>query len=120
MRWIVSVLVAALSAQAVSSYALAPRASYALAPRYSAPTRRATRGQVSMGKMAKFGLFSPAVLAVKNLLGEKTLNKLRGQGITLHSQAITEFCVYVGASSKLRGGLIKKAKTTGDELGFLY
>jgi hypothetical protein len=34
-------------------------------------------------------------------------------------KAISEFCVYVGASSKLRGGLIKKAKTNGDNLGFL-
>lgn len=35
------------------------------------------------------------------------------------SQAITEFCVYVGAPSKTRGLLIRKAKTNGDKLGFL-
>ena len=73
-----------------------------------------------MAKVAKFGLFSPAVIGARRVLGEKRLNKLRGQGITIHSQIITEFCVYAGCSSKLRGGLIKKAKTTGDELGFLY
>ena len=39
-----------------------------------------------MGKMAKYGIFSPAVDFAKKLLGEKQLNKLRGQGITLHSQ----------------------------------
>lgn len=105
------------------------------------------------------------MLGAKKLLGDKSLNKIRGQAISLHSQVreptarppssflatqiplsrahscfaapstppnsntgietfrpqvITEFCVYVGCSSKTRGGLIKKAKTTGDELGFLY
>ena len=37
----------------------------------------------------------------------------------MHSQAITEFCVFVGATPKMRGLLIKKAKTNGDTLGFL-
>ena len=39
-----------------------------------------------MGNNAAFGIFSPAVLAAKQILGEKQLNKLRGKGITLHSQ----------------------------------
>ena len=39
-----------------------------------------------MGNNAKFGLFSPAVLAAKAILGDKQLNKLRGKGISLHSQ----------------------------------
>ena len=34
-------------------------------------------------------------------------------------QAITEWCVYVGAPTKTRGMLIKKAKNNGDRLGFL-
>ena len=45
--------------------------------------RRAT---VSMGNNAAFGIFSPAVIAAKKILGDKQLNKLRGKGITLHSQ----------------------------------
>lgn len=50
--------------------------------------RRAARPVITMGKMAKFGLFSPAVLAAKEALGEKRLNKIRGQAITLHSQVM--------------------------------
>jgi hypothetical protein len=69
--------------------------------------------------MAKFGVFSPGVYAGRILLGDKSLEKVRGQGISLHSQAITEFCVFVGATAKMRGLLIKKAKTNGDLLGFL-
>ena len=42
------------------------------------------------------------------------------QGDSLHSQAITEFCTFVGAQGKTRNRLIKKAKTNGDELGFLW
>ncbi|KAG5191247.1 proton gradient regulation [Tribonema minus] len=73
-----------------------------------------------MGKVSKFGLFSPAVIAAKVVLGEARLNKIRGKAIALHSQTITSFCDWVGADSKMRGLLIKKAKTTGDELGFLW
>ena len=69
--------------------------------------------------MAKFGVFSPAVYAGRVLLGDKSLEKIRGQGISLHSQAISEFCIFVGATAKMRGLLIKKAKTNGDILGFL-
>ena len=70
------------------------------------------------GKMSKFGIFSPAVYVAKFALGESKLNKLRGKAISLHSQAITEWCVQFGAYN-LRLKLIKKAKKNGDELGFL-
>ena len=70
------------------------------------------------GKMAKFGIFSPAVYGAKFVLGEAKLNKLRGKGIALHSQVITEFCQQYGAYN-LRLKLIKKAKKNGDVLGFL-
>ena len=70
------------------------------------------------GKMSKFGIFSPAVIAAKFILGEAKLNKLRGKAISLHSQAITEWCLQYGAYN-LRLKLIKKAKKNGDELGFL-
>jgi hypothetical protein len=78
------------------------------------------RGDMQMmgGKMAKFGVFSPAVYAAKIVLGEEKLNKLRGKGISLHSQAIGDFCTWVGAYH-LRTKLIKTAKTNGDILGFL-
>lgn len=75
--------------------------------------------QLAMGgKMAKFGVFSPAVYAAKIALGTEKLNKLRGKAISLHSQYIGDFCQWVGAYH-LRTKLIKKAKTNGDVLGFL-
>jgi hypothetical protein len=48
------------------------------------------------------------------------LPQVRGKAISLHSQAITEFCYFVGAQGKTRNRLIKKAKTNGDDLGFLW
>ena len=71
-----------------------------------------------MGSMAKFGIFSPAVYAAKVVLGTDKLNKIRGKAISLHSQAIGDFCTWAGAYH-LRTQLIKKAKTNGDVLGFL-
>ena len=70
-------------------------------------------------QVAKFGIFSPAVIAGRVVLGDKRLEKLRGKGISYHSQAITEFCKFVGAPMKMKGNLIRKAKTNGDTLGFL-
>lgn len=70
------------------------------------------------GKKAKFGIFSPAVYVAKVVLGESKLNKLRGKAISLHSQAITEWCKTYGAYN-LRTRLIKRAKNNGDDLGFL-
>jgi hypothetical protein len=73
---------------------------------------------MQMGKMAKFGIFSPAVYAAKLALGTEKLNKVRGKGIGLHSQVIGEFALWSGAYH-LRTKLIKLAKTNGDILGFL-
>mmetsp|Transcript_22030 Transcript_22030/g.34002 ORF Transcript_22030/g.34002 Transcript_22030/m.34002 type:complete len:112 (-) Transcript_22030:2853-3188(-) len=84
----------------------------------SMPQRR-RESTIVMGKLAKFGIFSPAVYGARIVLGDKRLEKLRGKAIGLHSQAITEFCLFVGATPKTRGLLIKKAKTNGDTLGFL-
>ncbi|KAL1519332.1 hypothetical protein AB1Y20_022858 [Prymnesium parvum] len=72
-----------------------------------------------MGKMAQDGPFTPIVLAAKVVLGDKLLNKIRGKAISYHSQFISEFCYDFGVPNKMRGALIKKAKTTGDRLGFL-
>lgn len=71
-----------------------------------------------MGSQAKFGVFSPAVYATKIALGNDKLNKIRGKGISLHSQTIGDFCKWAGAYH-LRTRLIKKAKVNGDILGFL-
>ena len=79
---------------------------------------RSSRSSLHMGSQAKFGVFSPAVYAGKLILGQDKLNKIRGKAISLHSQYIGDFCVWVGAYH-LRTRLIKKAKTNGDTLGFL-
>eukprot|EP01040_Poterioochromonas_malhamensis_P002575 gene2575-2737_t len=71
-----------------------------------------------MGNNAKFGIFSPAVYAAKFVLGDAKLNKVRGKAISLHSQAITDWCLQYGAYN-MRLKLIKMAKKNGDELGFL-
>lgn len=73
----------------------------------------------TMGKVSKFGPFTPAVLVAKVILGDKRLNKIRGKAIALHSQAITAFCDFTGAGSKMRQALIRQAKVNGDTLGFL-
>lgn len=59
---------------------------------------RSPKTELSMGgKMSKFGIFSPFVVAAKAVLGEGKLNKIRGKAISLHSQAITEWCLQYGA-----------------------
>lgn len=85
----------------------------------SVPQQRSSSTELYMGgKMAKFGIFSPAVYAAKFALGTEKLNKIRAKAISLHSQYIGDFCLWVGAYH-LRTRLIKKAKTNGDILGFL-
>ena len=51
-----------------------------------------------MGNKATGGPFSPLVVVVRNVIGEKDFNKLRGKGISLHSQgrqraALPIYCV---------------------------
>lgn len=65
------------------------------------------------------GVFAPIVVLAKNVIGQKRFNQLRGKGIALHSQVITEFCKSVGADAKQRQGLIRLAKKNGEKLGFL-
>lgn len=80
--------------------------------------RSNSRSSLQMGSQAKFGVFSPAVYIAKIGLGNDKLNKIRGKGISLHSQTIGDFCTWAGAYH-LRTRLIKKAKVNGDILGFL-
>lgn len=99
-----------------SSFVVSQRAS--AHPATASPRRSSTSSSLYMGSKAKFGIFSPAVYAAKIVLGQDRLNKIRGKAISLHSEKIGEFCTWVGAYH-LRTRLIKKAKTNGDELGFL-
>jgi len=86
----------------------------------AAPMRVQSRSATPvMGNNAPEGPFTPIVLAGKVVLGEKLFNKIRGKGISIHSQVITEFCEDFGVPTKMRGALIKKAKNTGGILGFL-
>ncbi|GKZ01201.1 hypothetical protein MPSEU_001071500 [Mayamaea pseudoterrestris] len=80
--------------------------------------QRITRGDMRMGNVAKFGVFSPAVVVAKLVLGQEKLNKIRGKAIALHSEKISQFSEWLGAYH-LRTKLIKKAKQNGDVLGFL-
>ncbi|WOK95385.1 protein PROTON GRADIENT REGULATION 5, chloroplastic-like [Canna indica] len=84
--------------------------------RVARPRRPSPRmGNVNEGK----GLFAPAVVFVRNIVGRKRFNQLRGKAIALHSQVITEFCKTIGADGKQRQGLIRLAKKNGEKLGFL-
>nr|CAD1820914.1 unnamed protein product [Ananas comosus var. bracteatus] len=84
--------------------------------RLARPARSSPKmGNVNEGK----GLFAPIVIFVRNIIGRKRFNQLRGKAIALHSQVITEFCKTIGADSKQRQGLIRLAKKNGEKLGFL-
>mmetsp|Transcript_9194 Transcript_9194/g.13375 ORF Transcript_9194/g.13375 Transcript_9194/m.13375 type:complete len:128 (+) Transcript_9194:42-425(+) len=117
---IVVVLVAAVSTVNGFSASLSGGSTFVISQRPAATARvsRVSKNTITMGKQAKFGIFSPAVYGAKIVLGQKKLNQIRGKGISLHSQAIGEFCTWAGAYH-LRTRLIKKAKTNGDILGFL-
>eukprot|EP00619_Florenciella_sp_RCC1007_P013383 CAMPEP_0205917312 /NCGR_PEP_ID=MMETSP1325-20131115/9077_1 /ASSEMBLY_ACC=CAM_ASM_000708 /TAXON_ID=236786 /ORGANISM="Florenciella sp., Strain RCC1007" /LENGTH=177 /DNA_ID=CAMNT_0053284713 /DNA_START=809 /DNA_END=1342 /DNA_ORIENTATION=+ len=54
-------------------------------------TRSRAPARVSMGAHGKFGLFSPAVLATKAVIGETELNKLRAKVIAEHTKVISKF-----------------------------
>ncbi|XP_074581698.1 protein PROTON GRADIENT REGULATION 5, chloroplastic [Curcuma longa] len=95
--------VAALSRSVASVRAARPQRSW---PRM---------GNVNEGK----GLFAPVVVLVRNVVGRKRFNQLRGKAIALHSQVINEFCKTIGADNKQRQGLIRLAKKNGEKLGFL-
>jgi len=72
-----------------------------------------------MGNKATGGPFAPLVVVVRNVVGDKEFNKLRGKAISLHSQVIKEFGIQIGADGKQVQGLIRLAKKNGEKLGFL-
>lgn len=69
--------------------------------------------------LPQFGPFTPLLKLTRLVIGDKPLNKLRGKGIALHSQAITAFCDFSGTGPKMRQNLIRVAKENGSKLGFL-
>ncbi|CAM6045649.1 unnamed protein product [Sphagnum compactum] len=85
-------------------------------PLATRPTRPQTvMKNINEGK----GVFAPVVVLTRSIVGTKRFNQLRGKGIALHSQVITEFCKTIGADAKQRQGLIRLAKKNGEKLGFL-
>ena len=52
---------------------------------------KTSKAKGSGGAVHKQGIFSPAVLLAKDVLGEKELNKLRAKAIGLHSDVIGKF-----------------------------
>ncbi|KAJ0966532.1 hypothetical protein J5N97_023449 [Dioscorea zingiberensis] len=91
-----------------------------LVPKQLQMTQRIQRSPRMMAsKDSSKGIFAPLVVFARNILGRKTFNQLRGKGIAIHSQVITEFCKSIGADGKQRQGLIRLAKKNGERLGFL-
>lgn len=72
-----------------------------------------------MGNKATTGPFVPLVVVVRNVVGEKDFNKIRGKAISLHSQVIKDFCKVLGVDGKQVQGVIRLAKKNGEKLGFL-
>ncbi|GMI30959.1 hypothetical protein TeGR_g4496 [Tetraparma gracilis] len=116
---LLALLLSLLAPSAAFAPACLPRSPGALArsPPRSPPSPRASTPLFG-GKQATFGVSSPFVYAAKLGLGEKKLQNLRGKAISLHSQAIGEFCMWSG-SYHMRTRIIKKAKENGNWLGFL-
>eukprot|EP00195_Chlamydomonas_chlamydogama_P006213 CAMPEP_0202893698 /NCGR_PEP_ID=MMETSP1392-20130828/3232_1 /ASSEMBLY_ACC=CAM_ASM_000868 /TAXON_ID=225041 /ORGANISM="Chlamydomonas chlamydogama, Strain SAG 11-48b" /LENGTH=90 /DNA_ID=CAMNT_0049578127 /DNA_START=303 /DNA_END=575 /DNA_ORIENTATION=- len=81
-----------------------------------APTRKVV---TMMGNKATGGPFAPLVVVVRNIVGDKEFNKLRGKAISLHSQVIKDFCKQFGVDNKQAQGVIRLAKKNGEKLGFL-
>lgn len=64
-------------------------------------------------------MFAPAVIALRNAMGSKKFNRLRGQIIKQHSQVITRVCDRLGIERTTRRNLIRTARHNGEVLGFL-
>lgn len=64
-------------------------------------------------------VFAPIVRVTRTVIGPKEFAKVKGKSISLHSQVVTEFCKYIGASQRVRQSLIRLAKKNGEQLGFL-
>lgn len=79
----------------------------------------ASRRVTCMGNKSTGGPFAPLVVVIRNYMGVKQFNQLRGKAIALHSQVIKEFGAQIGAETKQVQGLIRLAKKNGEMLGFL-
>lgn len=64
-------------------------------------------------------MFAPLVILVRNYLGKRKFNQVRGQAIALHSKVITNVCNRLGVASNHRQSLIRLARDNGKGLGLL-
>jgi hypothetical protein len=64
-------------------------------------------------------MFAPIVIQIRQFMGTKEFNQLRGKAIALHSKVITNFCNKVGVASPKRQSYIRLAKENGKKLGLL-
>ncbi|CAD7703863.1 unnamed protein product, partial [Ostreobium quekettii] len=82
-------------------------------------SRTTVRLVTRMGNPGANGPFAPLVRILRQFVGAKRFNQLRGKAISLHSQVIKQFCSQVGSSKKQAQGVIRLAKKNGEKLGFL-
>ena len=52
-------------------------------------------------------MFAPLVIVVRQQLGKRQFNQIRGQAIALHSQIITRVCNWFGLDRTDRQNLIR-------------
>lgn len=84
------------------------------------------RQVVRMGNKATGGPFAPLVVVVRNIVGDKEFNKLRGKAISLHSQGVCVSCgtaAVVAASRACKAALQQKNKQASyanKQLGSLH
>jgi hypothetical protein len=64
-------------------------------------------------------MFAPLVILLRNQLGKREFNQIRGKAIALHSQVITNVCNRFGVDRTARQNLIRLARDNGKRLGFL-
>ena len=64
-------------------------------------------------------MFAPLVIVVRQQLGKRQFNQIRGQAIALHSQIITRVCNWFGLDRTDRQNLIRLARDNGKRLGLL-
>jgi hypothetical protein len=67
----------------------------------------------------KTGIFAWSILIGLALFGEQFIQRVRGKGISLHSQVINDFVNEFAIPAKLKQTYIQTAKRNGEDLGFL-
>ncbi len=64
-------------------------------------------------------MFASLVVGLRQVIGKRRFNQVRGKVIGLHCKVISNFCNSVGIDSKERQSLIRLARSNGKQLGFM-